>query len=418
MGKLRENESFVRLFLGRIVTNMGDSMYGIAAMWLVFELTGSTVYTGIAGFLVRIPASLQFLVGPLVDRWSIRSILVRTQLVQGVCVLFVPLAAITGTLSVWVVLSIIPVLTFLNQFVYPAQNTALPRILDEGQLVRANSLFSFANKGTNMVFDAASGVLISIIGAVALYVVDAVTFGIAVLLFRGVSIPSRSGKESDSDESHDETSRRVDEYWSKLVEGYSYIRGSAVLALALGGIVANFAYGVIIATLPAFADLRGGPEVYGLLTAAMATGSLIGAAVATRIEDRPFGQIMIVSYLLSGVCWLGAVTVSWLPATVALFVLTFIPIGIENVMTNSLYQSAVDDELLGRVTAVTSSLSTVMMPAGLLLGGAAASVFDLVDVLSVTAFAISSISFYVLLRPRLRTLPPVADTDGSNLGLD
>lgn len=414
MGNLRENESFVRLFLGRIVTNAGDSMYTIAAMWVVFELTGSTLYTGIAGFLVRIPSSLQFLVGPLVDRWSIRSILVRTQFIQGVCVLLVPLAAATDNLSVWVVLSIIPVLALLNQFVYPAQSTTLPRILEEDELVRANSLFSFANKGTNMAFNAASGVLITIIGAISLYVVDAVTFGIAVLLFLGISIPRDSADQSD-DDTDDEGSPGFEEYRSKLVEGFSYIRGSVVLALALGGIVANFAYGVIIAVLPAFASIRGGPEVYGLLTAAMAAGSLAGSGAATLVEDQPFGLVMIVSYLVSGACWLGAITSTWLPATVTLFVFTFIPIGVSSVMMRSMFQSAIDNELLGRVTAVTSSLTTVMMPAGLLVGGAAASVFGVVSVLSAMALPLSSPGFYVLARPRLRRLPSVDNVDESSL---
>ncbi len=144
MSKLRSNVAFVRLFLGRLVTNAGDSLYFVGAMWLVYHLTGSSLYTGIAGFLVQLPTSVQFLFGPLVDRWRLRRVLVGTQLVQGVFVLVVPLAAATGHLSVWVVLAVMPVLSLVNQMVYPAQTAALPRIVDEEQLVRANSLFSTA----------------------------------------------------------------------------------------------------------------------------------------------------------------------------------------------------------------------------------------------------------------------------------
>lgn len=412
MGSLYSNAAFMRLFLGRFVTNAGDSMYSIAAMWLVYDLTGSPFYTGLAGFLVRVPSSLQFLVGPLVDRWSLRWLLVSTQFIQGICVLAIPIAAATGHLSVWLVILLMPVLTFLNQFVYPAQVATLPRIIEEDQLVRANSLFSFAYQGVNMVFNAASGVLIAIIGAVALYLVDAVTFGIAFLLFLGLTIPDETTARSEDDEDGDD--RR---YLVKLREGFSYIYGSAILAMLLGAVLANFAYGLIIAVLPAFAASLGGPEVYGLLTAAMAAGTLAGAVIASVVEDYPYGWITIVGYLVSAASWFAALVVPWLPATIAFFFVAFVPIGTNNVILASMLQSAVDNALLGRVSAVISSISTVMLPIGSLLGGLIASAFGIMTALSGMVAALAFLSIYFLVRPRLRTLPPVAEADEVALGL-
>ena len=37
-------------FSGRLLTNLGDSLYFIITMWLVFDLTHSEFYTGLAGF--------------------------------------------------------------------------------------------------------------------------------------------------------------------------------------------------------------------------------------------------------------------------------------------------------------------------------------------------------------------------------
>jgi hypothetical protein len=93
----------------------------------------------------------------------------------------------------------IPLLSLLNQFVYPAQNAALPRIVSESQLTRANSAFSFANQGTNTVFRVLGGVLIALLWAVALFIIDSVTFVIAVILFMGVQIPSPSETTGDAD---------------------------------------------------------------------------------------------------------------------------------------------------------------------------------------------------------------------------
>lgn len=42
MVKLFKNANYMKLFVGRIITNMGDSLYAVAAMWLVDKLGGSS----------------------------------------------------------------------------------------------------------------------------------------------------------------------------------------------------------------------------------------------------------------------------------------------------------------------------------------------------------------------------------------
>ena len=54
---LRRNRNFLGL-LGRLVTNAGDSLYAVVAVWLVHDFTGSTVYTGIAEALLLLPLVL------------------------------------------------------------------------------------------------------------------------------------------------------------------------------------------------------------------------------------------------------------------------------------------------------------------------------------------------------------------------
>lgn len=406
MGNLRSNVDFVRLFLGRLVTNAGDSIYGIAAIWLVHELTASPFFTGLAGFLSYGPQALQFMVGPLVDRWDLRKVLVGSQLAQAGGVLIVPIVAATGHLSVWVVLLVMPVLTFLNQFVYPAQNATIPRIVDEEQLVQANSLISFAYQGVGIVFNAASGVLVALTGAVFLYVIDSVTFVIAVVLFVGLSIPKSAASGDDPVDDSDEAG-----YVSKFYEGINYMRGSALIAMLIGSAISNFAYGVMIAVLPSFAASFSGAEAFGILTSAMASGTLIGAILASRIEDHPFGYLQIIGALAAAACWFMALTVPGLPVTTAFFCLAFIPSGALNVLSSSMMQSAVDDTLLGRVMSTRSSLSTAMLPAGSLLGGIVAGTNDARTVMFGLAITWFFLAGYFFLRPRLRNLPSVHDVD-------
>ncbi|SEK96146.1 MFS transporter [Haloferax larsenii] len=430
------NANLRRLVLGRLVTNAGDSVYAIAAMWLVYDLTGSSAYTGLAGFLTMAPQALQVLAGPLVDRWSLRRILVGTQLAQAVLVLTIPLAEFLSLLSVWVVLSVMPLVSLLNQLVYPAQSAAVPRVVDGDDLVAANSLLSLSYQGVDMAFNALAGVLIATTGAVALYLADSVSFAVAAALFVRLHTPAASedadagtdagiNPRTDTDSSNtpsavadggeDSSTADADSdeagYLDDLRAGIGFIRGSILLPLLVTGLVANGVFGGAWATMPAFADARGGPEAYGLLMAAIAGGMLVGAAVASVFDDLPYGALSIGLFAVSGSLWLGAVTISWLPGTVALLALATVPFGISNVVTMAMIQTLVPEDLLGRVMAAVGSLSTLMMPVGSALGGVLGDAVGAGVVVGAGGVGLLFVAAYVFAVPSLRRLPAIDEIE-------
>ncbi|RBI62402.1 MFS transporter [halophilic archaeon] len=402
---LWSNWDFLRLLFGRFVTNAGDSLYTIAGTWLIYDLTGSSFYTGLAGALLLLPPALQFISGPLVDRWSLTRTLVWTQLIQAVLILSIPLAAYFDSLSVELVLLTIPLLSLLNQFVYPAQNATLPRIVDESQLTRANSAFSLANQGTNMVFDALGGVLIALIGAVSLFVLDSITFVVAVLSFVGVRVPKPSDRPDEA------TAIDISGYLSDLRDGVQWLRGTVFIEMMLTTAVTNFGSGVMLAVLPGFAAIRGGSILYGALLGAIGAGGLVGALIASRLTHIKYGSIRIVGLGIGFVLWLGAVYSPWPALTVVLFALTGVPMGITNVMGQTLIQTVAPDDLLGRVTSVDASVATLTVPFGSLLGGIAGSTLGVVPTMAVAAFSFAFVSLFFTLRPHLRRLPAVDNVD-------
>ncbi|NHN46013.1 MFS transporter [Halostella sp. JP-L12] len=424
MRSLLRNGNFARLFAGRLVTNAGDSVYFVAAMWLVYDLTDDPLYSGIAGFLTMGPAALQFLFGPLVDRWDLRRVLVGTQAAQGVLVLVVPLAAALDALSVWLVLAVMPVLSLLNQFVYPAQAAALPRILDDDELVRANSAFSLAYQGADAVFNAVGGVLVALAGAVTLFLADVVTFAVAAALFATLSMPPVDDGTSDggtTDEGVAATENgdtavadggegpAGDEsaYLADLREGVAVLRGSVLAFVVAGAAFVNFAAGATFATLPAFADTVGGAGAYGVLAAAFAAGNFVGALVASALEDYPFGRLSVACFAVSGALWSGAVAAGPFPVTAALFGLAFVPVGVVNVLLAALVQAGVPDGLVGRVSSVLGSASMVATPVGALVGGALAGVVGPAPVVGAGGAFMAALAAYWVAVPSLRRLPAV-----------
>jgi Na+/melibiose symporter-like transporter len=133
---------------------------------------------------------------------------------------------------------------------------------------------------------------------------------------------------------------------------------------------------------------------YGLLFSAGAVGSLVGTAVATRVTRR----------LGPGRVLRGAVVISSLASFVVADTANAYLVGVMgaigsmvgitwNVVTVSLRQAIIPDELLGRVNSVYRFLGWGMMPIGAALGGLLASVFGLRSPFWVTGVALLAMAF-------------------------
>lgn len=411
---LGNNTAFLKLFSGRLLTNVGDSLFFIASMWLVYDLTGSAFYTGVAGFLVRGPSALSFLIGPLIDRWPIIHILVTSQFLNAVLVLVVPVAYLTGTLSVWVLFAVLPFVTFINRFVYPAQDVALPQVVADENLAEANTLLQTAGQAMDAIFNAISGVLIGLLGAVALFVVNSATFAVALLCFASMSNRALDAPDS-KDPERDGSSER---YLDQLLEGFEYLRGTLLVPLVASTVILNFTIGILVAALPAFAASVGGPSTYGFLMASMGAGTLAGALLASKVDSVPFGQLTSSTFIAGGIAFALALWSPWLPATFALFFLATIPIGISNVLFFTLLQSAVSTHILGRVSTLVRSAVMTAVPIGSVLGGVAATLVG--TRLSLLTWSVGAILMgtYIAAHPSLRSLPEVIQIDASLLKIE
>jgi hypothetical protein len=407
-----KNRNFVSFFSGRLVTNAGDSLYSVAILWLVLQLSGSNFLTGVASALLLLPFLLQIIAGPIVDRFPLKRVLVWVQLVQGVITLVVPAAAYTGNLSVELVLVIIPALAVVNLMISPAQAALVPRIVADDQLSRSNSALATVTLGLDMIFEAVGGILIAVFGVMTLFLLDSVTFVVAGLLFVGMTIPAADGGNEKSEKIG------VSEYVDDLRTGINILRGTVFVEMMFTTAVANFAVGVTLAILPGFGDLLGGPIIFGLMLGVLGTGRLLGSASASYLNDVAYGWLTVVGYLLSALLWLGSVYSPSLVLTVGLFGLAWIPAGINGVMVTTLNQKVFPDHLLGRVSSIKGTAVGATLPLGSLVGGLIAEQVGVITTMGLAAFGFGFVGLYFALRPPLRELPSMNDITPDEFNVD
>jgi len=403
-----KNRNFLLLFLGRIFTNIGDSLYYVAAMWLVYKLSGNPFYSGLAGFLTLLPSALQFLTGPFVDRWAIKNTLVITQVLQCILILIIPITHYFDLLTVQLLLIIMPIVAFIEQFAYPAQSKALPLLLHKTQLLKGNSLFSFAYQGIDLICTTLSGILVALFGAITLYVIDSFTFAITALLFFSLKMP----KQTETS-----TSLSTKQYFTDLKEGFSIVFRSLMGVFLIGSVVANFSIGMTMAILPSFADSLGGVKSYGFFLAAISAGSLIGALFSSWVGKRNVGRVSIISFATGAIFWFLSTIVPFQWLSIFLFGLAWIPIGATNILFATISQIVIPNQYIGRINSVMRSMGTIAMPFGSLIGGYVANVFSSQLIFALASIGILFISLVWLLHPKLRALPKADEITADTFGV-
>ncbi|AIC93102.1 MFS transporter [Shouchella lehensis] len=366
--KLLKNRNFMVMLSGRMVTNIGEGLYAVAAMWLIFELSGSTFYTGLVGFFSIIPRLIQFVSGPIIDRLPLRQLLVSAQIIQALLLFTVPILYFFDFLNVGYLLIITPLMSLFNMIIFPAQTAALPTIVETKDLTKANSWFTLVYQGIDTLTFALGGVIVGLTGAIAVYLMDVILLLIAAFIFSFLSIRAKISPSKHKVP----IKSRVKIYRKELEEGIEILKVEAFKKLLIGVLLTNAVWAGIIAISPQFAAQNGGSAFYGFLLAAVATGSLIGALIAPLIklfEQVGLGKIYSFAFMLSGTFMLAIFFSPWNWLTILLFCLASIPGGVTNILINATIQKGIPKEMLGRVFSAAFSLSGFAAPLGSLIGG-------------------------------------------------
>ncbi|MDC2867878.1 MFS transporter [Bacillus sp. BP-3] len=410
MLNILHNKNFFYLFFGRLITNLGDSIYAVTAMWLVYDLTKNPMYSGIASAITFIPQIFQFLVGPLIDKWRLKYIVVITQLIECFLILLIPIGNYFNFLNVWLIIIVMFLAVCASQFSYPAQTSLIPKILKQKELADGNALMNFAYQGTDFILTGLSGLLIIYLGAINIYLIDGFTFLIAAILFAKIKLLN-DDKKNLQNENFKES---INTYKKDLREGIIFIKNSFIPKFLFPIVIANGLFGMLNAVLPEYSTLKGGNAYYGYYIASLSIGMLIGSLIATKIKHLPVGIVFICSTISSSIIWILSYLIEIPLLSVILFGIANITLGIINVFIFSMFQAMIPESMLGRVFSVIASIAGLFLPIGALVGGFLAKIIGSGYVFLSGGIALAFVSIYWITYPQLRKLPSYLNIEPNN----
>jgi DHA3 family tetracycline resistance protein-like MFS transporter len=351
------------LVTGQTVSQFGDGVALVALTLLVLDTTGSA--SKLAWFVAArtTPLVIFLLVGgAIVDRFSRRALLLVSDCVRAVLTGLLVLLIASGHLR-FVDLLIFAVLfgTFDALFM-PAITAITPEIVPEELLPAMNAVRPLSNNLMGGMIGPAVGGAIAAASTAWAIGVDGVTFLIsagALVLMKPTPKPPRTPGTS---------------MLTEIKEGVRYVRTTRWMRsnLLAAGVINAILFSPMFVLLPFFLrhTLHDSKLMVGYAFAVSGLSGAIGALIAANLKTpRRRVRVMITYWTVASLALviIGFSTNYWEILIVVVVVSPLLLLG--NVIWESMMQTEVPRELLGRASSVDWFVSLGLAPMGIVLAG-------------------------------------------------
>ncbi|MEZ5166253.1 MAG: MFS transporter [Acidimicrobiales bacterium] len=382
-----------------VVSNVGSLASLTALGWVVKEQTGSPFRVTLVAVAGLLPLTVAGPVGgALADRMRRRDLLAMSLALQAVFGAAVAVVVAELADPYWTLFALSLTGGFVSSLGSPVQQAIVTELVPAADLRNAISLNSTQWNTSRAVGPLLAGVLISAVGAVWVFWINAASFVVmAAALFL---IPARPVASTTGES-----------FWQNLRAGVSYAGESAGIraCLSAGGFV-----GVLLAPLTWLIAViaTDGFEVdsgqFGVLASAFGFGALLGAVVLLVLERHLVHHKVVILSLVgmaTSVAVLGVVPELWM-GVVALFAagVSFTP-GVSNIV--SAMQGHTADAFRGRVMSLWLMWFGMVSPVAVIVQGVVAEYSSIrVALVGTAALSLAGTAAFVASGRHLAIDPP------------
>jgi MFS family permease len=283
-----KNRDFLALWLGQLISRIGDNFAVVAALVLINELVLDK--PGIAVVIVAtamtLPQLFALASGVFVDRFSRKGVMILMDVLRAGVALLPILVHRSDQLYI-LYLSAFAVQGFGAMFV-PARNASIPNMVRDDQLLTANALIQATDLVSLIVGAALATLVIGLWTTAAAFVMDSASFVLSAMLIFAARIPSVKPAAAVSASIGEFRS-----FWHSFIEGLHYIRSNKHL-IQLMAITLMATLGLSATVLLAVAYFKKlfnvSSQYLGLLQTmeglGMALGALLVGAYASWARSR------------------------------------------------------------------------------------------------------------------------------------
>lgn len=425
-GVLRHRD-FRRLFFGQIISQFGDSVYMLVLLFIASKVTKDPMAVGLVGVMQALPfVFFSPFAGVAADRLDRKKLMLFSDSASAVITFGLAIYAFTEPKpAVAVLAGCAFLLSTVNTFFMPARTAAIPRLVPAEDLMEANGL---AVATQQFVAMAGLGVSAFVLGAVykinpeyfffwAVFI-NAITFAVSALFLttlpeiRAEREPAFGG-DQPSQTWTQSLAAIIQTMNSDLREGLRVMRKDPVIAVALPinvlGTLAIAGFMVVYVELNE-AWYGGNFDTLALIEFSFVAAMMVFSVVVAKLKLARVGLLFAGVNIILGV--LVALMAVSKPYPLFLFVnlLCGVALPFLIIPINTYMQTAIPDEVRGRVSSTWGMVSMTMQPLGIGLVGPALGLIGIEGTLIAMGVGLALAGSYGFLKPAFirATLPPAA----------
>ena len=348
-----------RVLIGAAAASqVGDWLYNAALLAFVFHVTHSAAWVGAATICRLLPLVLLGPVGGSVaDRFPKRTVLVTGSLLR--LVLMLVLAAVAESHGpIALVIAVVALASAAGSAERPAALALLPRLVGEARLGPANALLHTVQDLAIVIGPAIGALLLAVTSPSAVFIANAATFAVAVLLFSTLR-------------EHALRAARSHGAAAGVREGVRTARTTPfVIPLFVIVAMVEFTYGAQTVQLVVYGSrsLDLGTSGYGVLLAASGAGGLASALFNGQLAtSRRLTLVVVSAAVLACVTQFVYAASDVLPLALVVTVLGGAGLVCCEVVSETLLARVTPRDTLGRIAGLFDASSIAAMVGGAVL---------------------------------------------------
>jgi len=296
--KVLENRDFKRMWFSQLFSQIALNMLTFGSVLHIFELTGKATSISLVMIASAIPVAI---FGPfsgvLADRVDYRKILIYTNLLRVVAIIFL----LYSTRNLLAIFEVIFIISALSQIFSPAESAAIPLVVPKNQLVSANSAVMTTTFVTLLIGYCVAGAFLSLLGAFWLFAICGFLFIVASW---ATFLLSNFDNKKTEKLTITKFATGIEHVWREMKTGLHYVTDSKdilrpMIRLTIGWTI----FGSLITILPAFSAsiLKIDPKLIAPLVVAPAGVGMFLATLSLNKKTTVNMGLMNMGFLLAGV---------------------------------------------------------------------------------------------------------------------
>lgn len=355
---LKKNKNFRDLWFSRVISYFGDSLYNITLSWYIFSKTGSAFKVGlvlVAKFLPQL--LLGMFLGVLIDKYNKKTLMQISDATQFIVTLIFTILVAMNKFHYSYIFIINIFLSLASVLFGISQTSLLPELVENDDLISANSLLSISQQTANLIGSVIGGVIVLLLGEILSISIDSITFVLSFIFIYFINYKISTDKTYGA--------MNLKKVFTDISEGFYWLRNQAELVILIViGMIINIALGVtnVLPSMLIKVNFKGNSSYLGIFELSIGLGLLLGGVFIGILSPRKIGKTYLIGIALQSIGMLFIfISPNIFIACIGNFIIGF-GVTTFNIPMSTLFQTMIPTNIRGRVNSISSIAFNISIP--------------------------------------------------------